>query len=58
MLFTSYAMAITVFTVYFLTLAVLIWTEIIRSTGGVLVLLIVGVVGTAAIAAAGKLSGR
>jgi hypothetical protein len=51
-------MALTVFTVYFLTLAVLVWADLIQTSAGVLVVLIVLGVGITAIAAAGRLTRR
>ena len=49
-------MAITVLTVYFLTLAVLLWADVVQSATGVFVLLLVLGVAAVAIVAAGRLT--
>lgn len=51
-------MAITVFTVYFLTLAVLVLADIVQSWAGILVLLMVGIVGAVVITATGRMTRR
>ena len=51
-------MGIAVVTVYFLTLALLVWANAITSFAGVLVMVIVGVVGIAVIRAAGHMLDR
>lgn len=49
-------MALIVFTVYFLVLALLVWADIIHTGAGLFVLLIVCGVGIAAIVAAARLA--